>query len=135
MWGDERVQLRWHEGDWLAAMTPPSFEGIYIAYVSGSEGYSAILFVLRGGRLTGADIGGVKYVGKYEAGANSLRGQLAVTYPPNSMTITGHSTGSSPPSIQVPFELKLEEIGKGFIRLDTPVGPVTASIQYVQELP
>jgi hypothetical protein len=110
-------------------------DGIYIAYVSGSEGYSAILFVLRNGNLTGADIGGVKYRGRYNATETAISGTLIVSYPANSATITGFNTGPSPAPIQIPFEIKMENIGRGYITLNTPVGPVTAAIEQVQELP
>lgn len=110
-------------------------DGIYIAYVSGAEGQSAILFVLRAGRLTGADIGGVKYAGQYLSSEGRLSGSLHVTYRPNSLTVTGHNTGESPAPIAIPFEIAMENIGSGYINLQTPLGMVTASIQKIQELP
>ena len=110
-------------------------EGIYIAYVSGAEGYSAILFVLRNGRLTGADIGGMKYVGEYEVSQNQIVGNLFAEVPANAGLISGFKNGDSPTKFNMPFSIEITEIGKGIIYLKSPFGDLTANISKIQELP
>jgi hypothetical protein len=110
-------------------------DGIYIAYVSGQEGYSAILFVLRNHRITGADVGGLKYQGEFQTHEDKLVGKLVVELSPGEQLITGFQAGAKAMSYSVPFEIEFKEIGTGFIRISSPLGDVTASIQKIQELP
>ena len=110
-------------------------EGIYVAYVSGAEGYSAILFVLRNNRISGADVGGMKYVGDYRVDSNKLTGTLVGEVSANSQLVTGFKAGAEPMRFSVPFSIEFEDIGQGFIKIASPLGDVTASIQKIQELP
>ena len=110
-------------------------EGIYIAYVTGELGYSAILFVLRNNRITGADVGGLKYSGRYKTTKDSLAGFLQTEFPAGVESITGYENSYVSKKVDIPFEIKFSSIGTGYIRIESPIGVVTASIQKVQELP
>lgn len=103
--------------------------------MSAAEGYSAVLFVLRDGRMTGADVGGGTYSGSFEVVHDQLIGTAVATMPPNTQTITGASVGSNGYTFGVPFQIKMSEIGKGYITLETPNGQVNAAITKLQELP
>lgn len=109
--------------------------GIYVGYMTGSDGYSAILFVLRDGRLTGADVGGGTYSGAYDVLEDRLAGTATATMVPNMPTITGAQAGPDGLSFAVPFEIRFEEIGRGYIVLQTPSGPVSAAVRKLQDLP
>lgn len=110
-------------------------DGIYVGYMTAAEGYSAVIFVLRSGRMTGADVGGGTYSGSYEAKGDLLEGAAIATMPPNSRTITGAVVGDAGLSFTVPFQITMAEIGQGYIVLQTPNGPVNAAIRKLQELP
>ena len=110
-------------------------DGIYVGYMSAAEGYSAVLFVLREGRMTGADVGGGTYSGSYEVTDEGLLGTAIATMPPNSQSITGAQVGADGYTFSVPFQIRMAEIGRGYIVLDTPSGPVSAAINKLQELP
>jgi hypothetical protein len=110
-------------------------DGIYIAYMTAALGYSAILFVLRNGRMTGADLGGGTYTGSYTVDGEKLSGIAEVSLAANSTSITGAQAGSAGLSFAIPFEIKSTEIGKGYITLQTPNGPANAAIVKLQELP
>lgn len=109
-------------------------DGIYVGYVTGTEGYSAILFVLRNGRLTGADVGGGTYSGAYDVLEDRISGTAIATMVPNSQTITGTQVGPDGYTFSVPFEIRFEDIGRGYIVLQTPNGNVSAAIRKLQEL-
>jgi hypothetical protein len=110
-------------------------EGIYIAYATGAEGYSAIMFVLRNGRITGADAGGMKYFGQYDQGASSLTGNLVAEIPPFGALISGHKAGAEPERFSMPFSIEFSQIGQGYIDIQSPYGKITANIQKLNELP
>jgi hypothetical protein len=110
-------------------------EGIFMSYVTGAAGYSAILFALRNGRLAGADVGGVKYTGTYFEEGNLLKGRLTAVFPPNTRSITGHENLDAPTEHIIPFEIHMESIGTGHFSLSTPIGPITGSLQRVHDLP
>lgn len=109
-------------------------DGIYVAYVTGSQGYSAILFVLRDGRLTGADVGGGTYSGSYQTLPDRLVGTATATMAPNGQLITGAAVGAGGTQFSVPFEIRIEDVGQGYIVLQTPAGPVSAAIKKLQEV-
>jgi hypothetical protein len=110
-------------------------EGIYIAYVTGEIGYSAILFVLRNNRITGADVGGLKYSGRYKTTKNSLTGILNTEFPAGVQSVTGYESSFGSRKVDIPFEIKFSAIGTGYIQIESPLGIVSANIQKVQELP
>lgn len=110
-------------------------EGIYIAYLSGAEGYSALLFILRNGRLTGADAGGGTYSGAYETTNDTLIGTIVVNLQPNGQSISGKSTGPDGSTFTVPFQLQFQQVGQGYITVQTPSGPINAAIRRLKELP
>jgi hypothetical protein len=110
-------------------------EGIYIAYLSGAEGYSALLFVLHNERLTGADAGGGTYSGAYETTNDTLIGTIVVSLPPNGWNIAGGTAGPDGTTFTVPFQLQFQQVGQGYITVQTPAGPINAAIKRLQELP
>lgn len=112
-----------------------SFEGIYFAYLSAAEGYSALLFVLRNNRITGADVGGLQYSGSYVSRGPKLTGTISAVFPEGAKSITGFQQEKGSQRIDFNFELSFSDIGKGYLTLKTGIGEINASIHKLQELP
>lgn len=109
--------------------------GIYIAYFTGSVGNSIGIFYVADGQLVGADIGGVKYDGKFSIADDGLHGTIEFTIPAGGTLITGHSGGSEPTRVEFPITLPPDFTSGSTISLQTPTGPVNARFEKIRDLP
>nr|ALS90431.1 MetaGeneMark_Unknown Function [uncultured bacterium] len=58
-------------------------KSIYAAYFTGKTGNSMGMFVIGDGLITGADVTGVNYDGRYDAFGKTLRGVVDFVLPPS----------------------------------------------------
>lgn len=112
-----------------------SIDGIYAAYMTGTDGQGFGLFVFHAGILSGADPLGVKFDGTYEPiNDGKIAGTVKVTVPPEATVVQGVSVGSSPLSYEVPLLLGADLEAMGVFRLDTPLGPVNVKLEKLRGL-
>jgi hypothetical protein len=112
-----------------------TIDGIYAAYMTGSDGQGFGMFVFLGGVLSGADPLGVRFDGDYaEASDGSVTGTVTVTVPPDGTVIQGVSTGSSSMTYQVPLSLGADFATVPYFSLVTPLGTVNIKLEKLKDL-
>jgi hypothetical protein len=76
-------------------------DGIYSITFRGATDWGLGMLVLRSGQLTGADVGGVLYDGRYHEQAGSLIIEAELTVPPGATLVQG--IPARPQTYKVPF--------------------------------
>lgn len=111
-------------------------EGFYVAYMTGMAGNSVILFVLRKGKIVGADIGGMKYDGTYKANPDGEGYKFSVAYvvPAGATLITGAPPSPTPQTIPLTFDLPNQFANGRVITIETPRGLVNAKFEKIRDL-
>ena len=109
-------------------------DGIYIAYFNAEFGTSLGMFVLKDGKIVGADIGGTKYQGELSISNDEVTafGKINVSMDKPGMTITG-SNNELPVSYDTNVEFCLPIEDQPYHRVDTATGPVNIRFEKVQE--
>ncbi|MES2021613.1 MAG: hypothetical protein V4460_09950 [Pseudomonadota bacterium] len=111
------------------------WDGIYVAYMTGSEGQGFGMFVFDRGVLVGADPLGVTFSGNYVVDdAGALNGDIEVSDPANGTVIQGVSTGNSKMTYSVSIKLSAEDLEQNFFQITTPLGPVNIKLEKLTSL-
>ncbi|MEH3157565.1 MAG: hypothetical protein PGN08_00815 [Sphingomonas taxi] len=111
-----------------------SIEGIYAGYMTGSEGSGFSMFVFLDGVVTGIDPLGVKFDGSYCTNGGTFEIDIKVTVPSGGTVIQGASAGSSGIVHNVKTSIDLNAAENGFVRIDTPIGPVNLRLQKLRDI-
>jgi hypothetical protein len=112
-----------------------TIDGIYAAYMTGTDGQGFGMFVFHNGILSGADPLGVRFDGMYESTEDGkILATIKVTVPPEGTVVQGVSVGSSPLTYEVPLLLEADLESMGVFRLDTPLGPVNVKLEKLRGL-
>jgi hypothetical protein len=110
-------------------------EGIYSITFRGATGWGLGMLLLRGGRLTGADIGGIRYDGSYSVQSNELNIDAVLTVPPGATLVQG--VPPRPQAYEVPFKARVPqasvEEGKAVL-VNMPPGPVNVIVKFLRSL-
>lgn len=107
-----------------------SWDGIYAAYMSGSEGQGFAMFVFKDGVITGSDPMGVAFNGHYSCNESSdLDGEVSVDIPPNGTVIQGLSTGPTGFQYVVPISFAAADLEKAYVTLETPLGGINLKLE------
>lgn len=111
-------------------------EGIYIAYLTAIHGQSVALFVLNRGTITGADIGGGAYDGKYEVDRKSQTLQLDIQFnlPLGTTSITGETAEKDENRIETSLIIDFPIDRDKVYELSTPIGDVNAKFKLLRKL-
>lgn len=111
-----------------------SLDGFYTAYFTGSTGNSMGMFVFLNGIITGADIGGGRYDGKYRLSSDEARivADIQFSLPVGNLSITGVSADTSPIAVEMTLELPMEFNRQDVHRLETPLGPINAKFEKIR---
>lgn len=114
-----------------AIVTDGMFEIVY----QGRTGAGTGVLVLMAGRVFGSD-GGVLYDGTYEPSSSNsdfLDVYLRCTVPPG----IGLVTGVPPQKMTYSFDLsaKIRSRGETRVKVETPYGPVGATVRFLREVP
>ena len=93
------------------------------------------MFVVRGGKLAGADLLGARYDGTIETrdGENSKVKMLAFL-PGNLPTIQGGVTPPQGESFEMQFEMRENFLSEQYVRIETDRGPVNAKFIRIRGL-
>lgn len=112
-----------------------NWDGIYAAYMTGSEGQGFAMFVFKDGAIAGTDAVGVTFDGDYTCNNDGdLLGEVRVNIPPNGTVIQGLSTGAEGFKYVVPLSLNLADVDKPYITMDTPLGAVNLKLEKLRAL-
>ncbi|WP_417259433.1 hypothetical protein [Celeribacter sp.] len=106
-----------------------SFEGIYTAYMTGVAGSGLGMFVFKEGQISGADLSGLTFSGKYSVEGELVSGIIHYEMPANSVSITGAEFQRPSGVISVPFELPIEIDPEKTYRINTPIGPINTKFK------
>ncbi len=110
-----------------------TIDGIYSGLFSGRAGEGSAMFVLSGGKLTGADPLGVLFDGTYTPDGNGgFSGPVTVTVPANGELVQGVTSGPDGLVYQVDVSIPADFQSRPFLRLETPLGPVNFSLRFVR---
>ncbi|RLL74172.1 hypothetical protein D8666_13225 [Ochrobactrum soli] len=116
-------------------MTEHDVDGFYVGYFSGATGNSMGMFVFRDGVVTGADIGGGRYDGKYSIKPGPEE-RVAVTLtfflPTGHFTITGITADAQPLNVEMSFDLPVQFDKDAIHRIETPLGAINAKLDKVR---
>lgn len=110
-------------------------EGFYLANMSGTAGKSMLLFVVRKGKLVGADVGGLKCDGTVRLNEKgSYKFTITYVVPAGASWITDALPSAHPVTLSFTFDLPREFADGRMIMIETPRGPVNASFQKIRDL-
>ena len=106
-------------------------DAIYAAYLTGKAGSTFALLVFRDGVIAGTDVGAVHYDGTYELTSDrrNIVGNIEVSSPAGTTSITGVSNPDQPLTYDVPFRLPVKLDPDAVYRIETPIGPVNAKFK------
>jgi hypothetical protein len=105
-------------------------EGLYAAFITGTNSQGLIFLVMQNGIITGADFGGVMYGGSYIPSMEGDHAILKMTakVPPGIMTVQGKLSPENGEEFSVECTVPLRsEIP--YFRVETPNGPVNVRLQ------
>ena len=104
-------------------------DGFYAAYLTGREGNSFAMFLLRRGVVAGADIVGGTYDGSIESISNGgHKVKVTTRTPPNLPMIQGGMSGPGGDTSEAEFVLPSTFLAEPFISIETRNGPVNARL-------
>ncbi len=110
-------------------------DGIYAAYLSGRNGQSMVLLAIKGNKIVGADVGGLKYTGIINQISNGhLRCEIQYTIPPGVSLITGSGPVAKDVPVELVFELPSDFGGGPIVSIMTPFGPLNAKFKKLSNL-
>jgi hypothetical protein len=109
-------------------------EGIYAAYMAARAGTSVLLFVIKDSKITGVDVGGLKYDGEIAKSQAGYRCSLVYLIPAGAALITGHSPPTAPQRVPLEFDLPDNFANGQTLRIETPLGPLNARFQKLRDL-
>ncbi|MGO6815540.1 hypothetical protein ACCS67_11715 [Rhizobium brockwellii] len=111
-----------------------SLNGFYTAYFTGSAGNSMGMFIFLNGIITGADVGGGRYDGKYRYSVDGTRivAEIQFSLPIGNLSITGIAAEAAPISVEMALELPVEFNAHDVHRLETPLGPINAKLEKIR---
>jgi hypothetical protein len=111
-------------------------DGFFATYVTGRAGVSMLLLAMRGGRIVGADVGGIKYDGEIapKTDGTGFVGRLTFTVPPGRSLITGLEPAATSRDIAIDFELPSNFADGPIIGIQTPTGPLNARFVKLRDI-
>jgi len=110
-------------------------DGFYAAYFAGQNGNSLGMFVIANGKITGVDVGGLRYDGEYQLDHEhaTLAGVIRYTVPSNSHLITESSPRTQDQTFEYHISIPFGFADGRVITLDTPNGPINARFQKLRD--
>jgi hypothetical protein len=112
-----------------------SIDGFYAAYLTGREGNSFAMFLIRRGVIAGADVLGGTYDGSIESinsGVHKIR--LTTRTPPHLPLIQGGMSGPEGDIAETEFVLPSTFLKDSFIPIETKRGRVNVKLVKVRTI-
>jgi uncharacterized membrane-anchored protein YitT (DUF2179 family) len=109
-------------------------EGFYAVFYTGVAGFGHAVLVMKDGIVTGADVVGGIYDGKYAvSGTEGLSIEVTLTVPAGATLVTGQ-TLPAPYSQTIKAELPSHFANGQPVPVQTPLGPVNAIFKKLRNL-
>jgi len=109
--------------------------GIFKITFRGSADWGMGILILKDGIVTGADVGGIKYDGKYKENKNCIEINLELTVPPGATLVMGTPPQSKEYTIPIILSVNKKDIEKNeTILLELPQGPVNVIFNCLRNL-
>jgi len=108
-------------------------EGFYVAYMTARAGTSILLFVIKDSKLTGVDVGGLKYDGEVTEIKAGFHCSVVYIIPAGVPLITGAPPSTSPQRIPLDFDLPRDFANGQTINIVTPLGPLNARFEKLRD--
>jgi hypothetical protein len=110
-------------------------DGIYSITFRGATDWGMGLLLLRKGRLTGADIGGVRYDGTYTVQGANLTISADLTVPPGATLVQGVPARAQPYTVPFMAKISQQAIEHGTpVLISMPPGPVNVIVKFLRGL-
>ncbi len=110
-------------------------DGIYSITFRGAVDWGMGLLILRKGLVTGSDVGGVHYDGRYRDLGSAVEINLTMTVPPGATLVQG--TPAQPTAYTVPVNVTIPKTdieSRQPVLLELPQGPVNIIFRRLREL-
>lgn len=109
-------------------------EGFYAVYYTGVAGFGHAVLVIKDGIVTGADVTGGVYDGKFTvSGSGGISIEVTLTVPAGTTLVTGQ-TFPSPYSQTIKADLPENFANGQPVPVQTPLGPVNAIFKKLRNL-
>jgi hypothetical protein len=109
-------------------------DGIYAAYMTARAGNSILLLVIKDSKITGVDVGGLKYDGQFKETEKGFHFSVVYLIPAGATLITGSLPPTSPQHIPLELDLPKDFANGQTIRIETPLGPLNARFEKLRDL-
>ena len=111
-------------------------DGFYAVFFTGKVSSGFAMIVLRNGIVTGADVSGGLYDGKYTLNADKLTvdGILKVTTPPGVGLVTGAPATQQTSIQEFPLSLPVD-LHEKTVQVQTPTGPINLKFMKIRDFP
>lgn len=111
------------------------WNGIYNAYMTGSDGQGFAMFVFLDGVIAGSDAMGTMFDGTYsEDDSGTLTGTVRAKIPGGSTVIQGATAGAGGLMYDVPIQLRPADLEAEFTTIPTMLGPVNLKLEKIRNL-
>jgi len=110
-------------------------DGFYAGYMTARAGTSVLLLIIKDQKITGVDIGGLKYDGEItENKDGGFHFSVVYLVPPGTSLITGSPPATSPQRVPLELDLPKTFANGQTIRIETPLGPLNARFERLRDL-
>ena len=109
-----------------------SVDGFYAVYLSSGTGFGAAIFIIRDGKIAGADPHGVVLNGLCSRRGDTYKAKVKIEIAPGAALLQGGEAGPEGTKYEVSFTFDYPLDGLPFRRIETPMGPVNAKFVKVR---
>lgn len=109
-------------------------DGFYAVYLSSGTGFGAAMFIVRDGKIAGADPHGVVLNGSCSRRGDTYKAKVKIEVPPGATLLQGGAAGPEGTKYEVNFTFDYPLDGLPFRRIETPMGPVNAKFVKVRSM-
>jgi hypothetical protein len=112
-------------------------EGFYALYYTGRAGNGFAVIAIKDGIVTGADVTGGVYDGKYSINETKkiFEGKIKLTLPPGAFMVTGAPPSQEPSTQELPISLPLDLDQGRHVQIQTSTGPVNIALKKLRDFP
>jgi hypothetical protein len=112
-----------------------TMEGFYAMYYTGGTGSGHALFIMKDGKIIGADVVGGVLDGSYESDeGGNIAFKVNLTVPAGATLVTGQTAGAAPVMQEISASLP-RTFADGQARpVRTPLGPVNIIFRHLRDL-
>ena len=110
-------------------------EGIYLITFRGLSDWGMGMLILDKQTVTGADVGGALYDGKYNVSSENLHLDMELTVPPGVVLVQGVGPWSIPQKFPFAADIPLHALTDSSpVRVDLPPGPVNVILKRLRQV-